>query len=172
LPGVAGRPPPSSIQFFPRPFQLTAHTQKAGGPDDRLHIRKNELKKEEEEKEKQPWIHRHKRIRQYRKEKKRKKGTDEMEENAEQSRRKKNKIFNKAAPSALFFFSPSSCRCYIERKERGKKNLFGRIRVWLGSCPRRYILHQSRAANKESKRKIETEKKRNPYARLKTDRRI
>jgi hypothetical protein len=71
LPGVAGRPPPSSIQFFPRPFQLTAHTQKAGGPDDRLHIRKNELKKEEEEK--QPWIHRHKRIRQYRKEKKKKK---------------------------------------------------------------------------------------------------
>jgi hypothetical protein len=170
LPGVAGRPPPSSIQFFPRPFQLTAHTQKAGGPDDRLHIRKNELKKEKEEK--QPWIHRHKRIRQYRKEKKRKKGTDEMEENAEQSRRKKNKIFNKAAPSALFFFSPSSCRCYIERKERRKKNLFGRIRVWLGSCPRRYILHQSRAANKESKRKIETEKKKESICSSQTDRRI
>lgn len=80
-----------------------------------------------------------------------------MEENAEQSRRKENKIFNKAAPSVLFF--SLLALAVATSKEKKEKNLFGRIRVWLGSCPRRYILHQSRAANKESKRKIETEKK-------------
>jgi hypothetical protein len=42
----------------------------------------------------------------------------------------------------------------------------------LGSCPRRYILHQSRAANKESKRKIETEKKKESICSSQTDRRI